>query len=454
MEHQPSAIETQTYQRTFYSFLFEPVDNSSLIIFRIFFGLLLALEGGGAIATGWVKRVFVETTYTFTFIGFEWLHPLLGETMYAVYIILCLCGMMVMLGWYYRFSMTLFSLLWTMTYLMQKSSYNNHYYLLMLICWIMVIMPAHHYKSLDVRFGRVTQRLTCPRWCLLFFVMQVSLVYIFAALAKIYPDWLALLPINIWFDDKADYFAIGALLQKEWFRQMVAYGGIAFDLLIAPLLLWKITRKYAFIVAIIFHLFNSIIFGIGIFPYLMILFCVFFFPPATIRQIFFKAKPLTESRYSRESAFNTKNKIVFGIFLIYFIFQLFLPLRHLWYKGDVFWTEEGHRMSWRMMLRAKSGTIYFKVKDADTGAILDINPRQFLTRKQISKMATQPDMIWQFSQFLKNYYQTQNKKTEIYAFSKVSLNGKQPQWLIDTTTNLAQVRWQPFQHAAWILPEN
>ncbi|WP_316930169.1 HTTM domain-containing protein [Leeuwenhoekiella sp. MAR_2009_132] len=35
--------------------------------------------------------------------------------------------------------------------------------------------------------------------------------------------------------------------------------------------------------------------------------------------------------------------------------QLELPLRHWIIKDDVLWTEEGHRLSWRMMLRSKGG---------------------------------------------------------------------------------------------------
>ena len=40
---------------------------------------------------------------------------------------------------------------------------------------------------------------------------------------------------------------------------------------------------------------------------------------------------------------------------LYFIIQIALPLRHLAIKDDVLWTEEGHRLSWRMMLRSKTG---------------------------------------------------------------------------------------------------
>ena len=52
--------------------LFLEIDNSPLIIFRIFFGFLLACETFGAILTGWVKENFIEVNFTFSHIGMEW----------------------------------------------------------------------------------------------------------------------------------------------------------------------------------------------------------------------------------------------------------------------------------------------------------------------------------------------------------------------------------------------
>ena len=114
-------------------FLFKQINNSSLVVFRIIFGLLIFLESVGAIFTGWVKRTLIDPEFTFTVIGFEWLQPLPGNGMYFYYLIMGLFGFFVMIGYKYRLSMISFTILWTATYLMQKASYNNHYYLLILI---------------------------------------------------------------------------------------------------------------------------------------------------------------------------------------------------------------------------------------------------------------------------------------------------------------------------------
>ena len=170
--------------------LFKHIDNSALVIFRILFGLLCFLESVGAIFTGWVKRVFIDPEFTFSFIGFEWLQPLSGNGMYFYYVIMGVFAIGIMLGYKYRLSILGFTILWAATYLMQKSAYNNHYYLLMLISSIMVFMPANTYASLDVKQNPSLMRNSMPQWSKLVFVLQLLILYTYAALAKLYSGWL------------------------------------------------------------------------------------------------------------------------------------------------------------------------------------------------------------------------------------------------------------------------
>src|SRR5690554_7503668 len=67
---------------------YQKIDNSPLIVFRIFFGFLIAAESFGSILTGWVKDVFVEPELDFQHIGFQWLVPLDGNGMYFYYAIM------------------------------------------------------------------------------------------------------------------------------------------------------------------------------------------------------------------------------------------------------------------------------------------------------------------------------------------------------------------------------
>src|SRR5690606_9094085 len=127
--------------------------------------------------------------------------------------------------------------------------------------------------------------ISMPAWCKWFIVIQLWIVYTYAAIAKIYPDWLDFSVAKSLMENKSDYILIGTLLQQKWLHAFISYSGIFFDLLIVPLLLFKPTRKFAFFASIIFHLFNSIVFQIGIFPYLSLAFTLFFFEPETVRKL-------------------------------------------------------------------------------------------------------------------------------------------------------------------------
>jgi len=431
------------------SFLFKHIDNSALVVFRIFFGLLCFLESVGAIFTGWVNKTLIEPQFTFNFIGFDWLQPLPGNGMYVYYGVMGVFGLCIMLGYKYRLSAFGFALLWAGTYFMQKTAYNNHYYLLFLLSFIMVILPANRYASLDVKLNPKLKSISMPNWCRWVFIVQLFIVYTYASIAKIYPDWLDTSVIKLLMQNKSNFPVVGQLLQNEGIHYFIAYSGILFDGLIIPLLLFKPTRKYAFFTSIFFHLFNSFVFHIGIFPYLSLAFCLFFFEPETVRNIFLKKKKL----YTQNEIKIPSYKSVFkSVFIVYFVIQIILPLRHYFIQDDVLWTEEGHRLSWRMMLRAKSGNINFRVVDNATNNLIPIKLNEYLTKKQQRSLRTKPDFIWQFSQRLKKQFKSEGKDVSIFATCYVSVNGKPSKRFIDPEIDLAKAEWNYFKHNTWILP--
>lgn len=430
-------------------FLFRHIDNAPLIVFRIIFGLLLFLESWGAIATGWVKRTLVEPQFTFTFIGFEFLQPLPGLGMYFYYIIMGVFGFLVMLGYRYRLSMIAFFLMWSATYLMQKTSYNNHYYLTMLLSFLMIFLPAHTNYSIDAKRIKGLKSNSVPYWTSLVLMLQIGLVYFFGGIAKTYPDWLQAIPAGIFLAPKADFPIIGSLLGTEWFPYFLSYGGLFFDILIVPLLVFKRTRIFGFCLSIFFHLFNAIVFQVGIFPFLSLAFAVFFFAPQVSQRLFLKNKDYYDKSEIKIPGYK---KVLLAFFSLYFLIQFLLPLRHWTFKDDVLWTEEGHRLSWRMMLRAKAGSQTFTVVDANTGLSERVNKSSHLTRKQMRSLNTKPDFIWQFAQYLKKYYAQQDKEVQVYVKGVVSVNGKPRQALVNDTIDLANVKWQHFKHSDWLLP--
>ena len=431
------------------NFLFKRIDNSALIVFRIVFGLLIFLETVGAIFTGWIGRNLIAPKFTFSFIGFEWLQPLPGYWMYVFYGVMGVFGLFIMVGYKYRMSMLAFTLMWTATYLMQKSSYNNHYYLLILLSSIMVFQPANRYFSVDAKLNPSIKDISMPRWCSAVFILQMFIVYTYASIAKMYPDWLDTSVIEVIMKGKNDYVLVGELLQQKWMHYFITYGGILFDGLIIPLLLYKPTRKWAFFISLFFHLFNSFVFQVGIFPYLSIAFAVFFFDPKTIRNIFLKNKPLYEGNELSIPNYKTPFMVVF---IVYFVVQIGLPLRHWFFQDDVLWTEEGHRLSWRMMLRSKSGATTYQVVDAKSNVNIPIRLDDYLTKNQQRTASTKPDVIWQFAQHLKKDFAQKGMDVKVYVSSHVRVNNNKLQLLIDPTVDLGSVEWHPLKHSEWLMP--
>jgi vitamin K-dependent gamma-carboxylase len=443
-------VKTEGFISLINSFLFRQVDNSPLILFRILFGLLIFLECSGSILTGWVKEAFIDPTFTFTFIDFYWLPKLSGLGMYFYFALMALAGLMIMFGCFYQIAIITFFLLWTVAYLTQKSIYNNHYYLLVLLSFIMSFLPANKFLSYDARAKRTSESFVCDQWCIWVLIIQVSIVYIYAGIAKLYPDWLEGRPVEIWFSHRLNYPFIGKLLQLALVKKMVVYGGIFFDLLIVPLLLYRRTRVFGFLLGVFFHLFNSLVFLIGIFPFMMISLNMLFFPGKTIRNFIFRNQFNIQSG---EGAYGNNNYLIFAGIVVYFSIQIILPLRHHFYEGNVYWTEEGHRMAWHMMVRNKTGNLYFKIYHPVSKRTWMVFPEKNMSIRQYKSLATSPDMIWQYADFLNKYYKLKGlNEIEIYAIGEVSLNGRRFQPLIDEKINLAKVKWNYFRHSEWILP--
>ncbi|MEP4948609.1 MAG: HTTM domain-containing protein, partial [Flavobacteriaceae bacterium] len=303
--------------------------------------------------------------------------------------------------------------------------------------------------SVDAKLNPTFRSHTMHNWVRWVIILQLFIVYTYASVAKLYGDWLDFSIVEILMKSKKDYFLIGEFLQQKWVHKIVGGFGIVFDLLIVPALLWKPTRKVAFVFSIFFHLFNSIVFQIGIFPYLSLAFIVFFFEPQTIRNIFLKKKDIAIGKDIHRPQYRN---LVVGILSVYFLVQLLLPLRHYTFKDKVLWTEEGHRLSWRMMLRSRAGTIRFRVVNKETDKVNFINLNDYLTKKQRRKVACYPDFAWQFAQYLKKDYAKKGEDIQVFVKNRVRVNGGKYHEFIDPKVDLASVTWKHFAHHEWIRP--
>ncbi|WP_300980314.1 HTTM domain-containing protein [Nonlabens sp.] len=428
--------------------LFTQVDNTALVLFRMLFGLLIACEAFGSIALGAVNRLFIEPDFTFTFIGFEFLEPLPGNWMYVLYVLMGIAGLLVMLGYKYRMALLFYAISWAYVYLMQKSSYNNHCYLLMLLNFLMLLLPANRSASLDAIQHPMFRKEHMSRWIYVLIITFLGIIYAYASVAKFYPDWLDGSFPRYLMSTRGRNFDI---LQQDWVHQAILYFGLFFDLLIVPMLLWKKTRWFAVSASVFFHVFNSVVFQIGIFPYLALSFLLFFFSTELLHKRFLWKK----SYYAAAEVMVPKSKnfvVLSGT--LFLLVMLLLPLRHWIIKDDVLWTEEGHRLSWRMMLRSRAGSGTFYIVEKDTGKKTAVRLKDYLSPKQQSSVQSKPDFIWQFAQELEEIYAEEGKAIEVYADLKVSINGRIRKQFTDPTVDLAQEEWSHFKHHNWILPSS
>ena len=446
----------------FSEYLFRKIDNSALAIFRILFGLLIVAECWGAILTGWVNANFVEPKLNFTFIGFEWLNNFLGPHMITYFGVMGFLGVLIVLGSFYRFSIIVFAVMWSLVYFGQKTSYNNHYYLFMIVSWAMTIIPAHHFFSVDSLLFPKKKRLTCKNWVRVFFIVLLFIVYTYAALQKLYPDWFNGVFLNAHFVNFASILrmqynldGLAQVVGSIEFSQLFAWCGFIFDLLIIPTMLWSKTRGWALKAAIFFHVFNSIFFGIGIFPFFALAMMIFFYDPIKVQEVFFKTKSFKLDRNDEDGLITTRRIAFSYILMLFFAWQIYLPARHLFIPGNVFWNEEGHRLSWRMMLRSRANDINVYVSVPDNKGkygkreLVDIN--KYLTYKQANRFGGHPDMIWQFVQFLNEDYKRKGiKNIKVFVDAKVSVNGSDYYQFTNPNVDLVKQKWSYFGHQSWL----
>ncbi|WP_374761906.1 HTTM domain-containing protein [Dyadobacter frigoris] len=404
---------------------------------------------------GWIEQLYIKPQYFFPFYGFEFIKPM-GEYIYLLFAICAISALLVALGLFYRIAIVGLFLSFTYIELIDKSTYLNHYYFVSIISFMLMFLPAHVCFSFDAGRNKNIHANQIPVWCIFSIKAMVCILYFYAGLAKLNSDWLInALPLRIWLPAKNDMPVIGFLFNYQWIPYVFSWFGCLYDLTI-PFFLWnKKTRPYAFIAVVIFHGLTAILFPIGMFPYIMIVTALIFFSGTFHENIIFRLGSLLRIPVS----FLTNDKkyilgklatnIVISTFLIFFLVQLIIPFRYLTYPGELFWTEEGYRFSWRVMLMEKAGYTQFQIKDK-TGKSLIVNNNLFLTTLQEKSMSTQPDMILQYAHILRDYYSRHGfKNPEVYVDSYVALNGRLGKPLISPDVNLA-AEIESFQHKSWI----
>lgn len=413
-------------------------------------------------ALGWVHDHFVAPQFHFKYFGFAWVEVLPPFWMYAIHVLMIVCSAGIMLGAFYRIATIGFFLSFTYTELIDITYYLNHYYFVSLVSFLLILVPAHVYFSVDARRKPDIWRNRVPRWTIVIFQFQLTLVYVYAGLAKINHDWLIkALPLKIWLPANDKVWLIGELFRYSATAYVFSWAGMLYDSLVPFFLMWRKTRPWAYLAVIGFHVVTGILFQIGVFPVVMIFSTLIFFSPAFHERLIARLKNVlvktgfssinrTASRPAL-SVFGRRKSLLYSFLIVYISFQLIFPWRYLLYPGNLFWTEEGYRFSWRVMLMEKAGTATFYVKDRNTGREGVVVNSEFLNRHQEKQMAFQPDMLLQFAHFLHDHYESVGLEDPIVRVeSYVTLNARPSKLIVDPGVNLAEAE-DGWSHKEWIL---
>lgn len=430
------------------------VDGSSLAVFRMAFGVLIMIECWRYYSKGWIISHFVAPEMNFPFFGLSFLRPLSEDGMMAVFALLAVAGACIAMGLFYRLAAGLFLILFGYIFLLEKSYYLNHFYFTWLLGFLLLLVPAD--RCWSIASWRRGGDQPIPSWALWAFKAQMEAMLLWAGLVKINTDWLAGKPLGMWLLNAVGRAPawLGQFLTHPDIGVTAAWGAMLLHLVGAPLLLWRRTRFITFLIYCTFHLMNHFVWSIGIFPWLTIAATTVFFAPDWPRKLMAGVR---QPRRPQPLSWGTSPlpPITISVLALFLFLQMVLPLRpYVLFPGPPQWTEEGHRFSWRMMLRSRRANTKIWLVEPTTGDWQRIRLSDHLSRAQRKGVVTRPDMLVQFAHHLRDQWAAAHggQIPEIRAEMWVSVNERDKALLIGKETDLARVTWSPFSHDDWLRP--
>jgi hypothetical protein len=277
--------------------LARPVDGASLAVMRIAVGAVVFLEAVRLVTprsgVALLRVYYVDAAYLFPFRGFEWVRPWPEPVMTALVVALALAGLTLAVGILPRFSAAVCAALWSYIVLLDAARFNNHYYLEALLAAQLAFMPSG--RRFAPRFPRATRpQPLVPFWTVFLLRIQWAVVYFWAGVAKLSPEWLGFAePIQTILLDPTTKLRAMETFPDAWVHgawpylssapaaYALSYAGAAFDLAAGPLLVLRRTRFLGLALTLLFHATNHwLLFGdIGYFPILGAVGACIFLPP-------------------------------------------------------------------------------------------------------------------------------------------------------------------------------
>ena len=167
--------------RPFYYNLFDPVDNSTLIFFRIFWGLIMLYECYTYIRNDYSKleNYYLRSEFYPKYYLFDWVNAWPGNGMYIHIWCMALMSTFITIGFLYRISSFLFFLGFFYIFLIDSCLYLNHFYLICVMAFLLVLLPANKDVSVDAWLFPNIRSNVMPRYILYLLRIEQVCYYCF-----------------------------------------------------------------------------------------------------------------------------------------------------------------------------------------------------------------------------------------------------------------------------------
>jgi hypothetical protein len=368
------------------------------------------------------------------------------------------CALLIALGLFFRWACLLFSVALLYIFLLDKSLYNNHIYLFVILGFLLSFTDADKFFSLK----RVATRpFAVPRWQPGILQLQFIIVYFYGGIAKLKADWLIRAePVRSLVASLDTDNPFLKLFASEAGVLFINFGGLLVDLGAPLFLLYKPTRKWAIWIYVAFNFINSRLFNdIGIFPYVMLCSLLLFTEPETWRLPEGLRRLLRLDRWSADvtapvKTWATEARFAQRILIPFVAFQLLFPFRGFFLPNPMDWTTIGNRFSWRMKVDTRHvEEIGFYVQDRRTMEFLPLRIETMINSAQLMHLSTDPRSIVQFGRYLRDYGISKGIPDPLVkGHVLVQYNGRRLQNFFDPETDLAAAQIRFYARAPWVQP--
>ncbi|OXU20747.1 hypothetical protein TSAR_007390 [Trichomalopsis sarcophagae] len=476
--------------------MYRPTDPACLGVCRALFGLCMVLDvveerGLAIIDLKWGDPNGCH------FPLIHGLRPLELPWMIVLYSVMWLGAFGIMLGYRFKLACGLFVLPYWYLFLVDKSYWNNHSYLYGVVSLLFWGTGADRYFAID---AKKSKEKSVPYWNYFILKFQFFALYFIAGLKKSSREWLeGYAMTNLSRHWVFEPFKL-VLSSEQTDFYIVHWFGFIFDLTVGFFMIFDATRLPAMFFCTAFHLMNSRLFSIGMFPYVclatMPLFCRVDWPRKLLEARTHSREKLDDgecsSRKSRDYfakdneaesdvagrdegsvgrrsekrrvRVSRKQKLVVATLLLHVGLQFFLPYSHFLTKGYNNWVPGLYGYSWDMMVHAwDTVLVVVKVRDNESQRDYFLDPGAWVPNDRWAKHG---DMARQYAHCIKDNLQKlkgrASRTTEpwaqlssnlsIYMDVWCSLNGRFQQRLFDPNADMLSVDWHPLKPVSYVMP--